>query len=120
MSIDELLPPDRPLSLTIRGHESVPVIEIRGELEERNAPRLPELVERVLQESAPRRVVLDLSGVTFMTAAGVRALLFARRAVESTATPLVLCAPSPIARTVLRATGDVRYFHIQRDAPAEG
>ena len=101
------------LSLTVTDQAPVPVVAIRGELDQSSESILPEFIRRLVRTSAPVRIVLDLAGVTFMDAAGIRALLLARRAGESNETALVIRSPSSIVRRVLTATGDVRHFAIE-------
>jgi len=57
--------------------------------------------------AAPARPVLrlDLSGVSLLTAAGVRALVAAHLRVRARGGELVLLRPDPVVERVLRATG---------------
>jgi anti-anti-sigma factor len=112
MSTDELSP-GADLFLTVTDRATVPVVAIRGELDQGGESLLPEVVERLVRVSTPIRIVLDLAGVTFMGAAGIRALLLARRVGETAGTALILRSPSSIVRRVLTATGDVRHFAIE-------
>lgn len=96
------------------------VIAVGGELDPCVSPLLAELVDEILSVTAPRRLVLDFAGVNFMCAAGIHALLSARRSVAARDGQLSLRNPSAITRRVLAATGDLQYFQVRgsADGPA--
>jgi anti-anti-sigma factor len=54
---------------------------------------------------APRRLIVDLSGVDFMDCAGVRVLLAVHAAAAARGSLLVLACPKPIVARVLSLTG---------------
>ncbi len=87
----------------VRGglHESV---VIRGELDLATVPRLQDVLDRVLARR-PRRLEIDLSGVTFLSVYAVSVLLATRRHLAARGATLVLRHPTPIARRVLTLTG---------------
>jgi len=95
--------PSLSLELSSRGSEVV--ITISGELDMETAHLLPELVDRVGRDHAGP-VVLDMAGVTFLCAAGIRALLVARDMITAAGGRLTLRDPSPPTRWVLAITGD--------------
>ena len=53
----------------------------------------------------PRRIVVDMSQVTFLASIGIRALLIAACAQAGRGGKLVLCNPDPMVRRVLTTAG---------------
>ncbi len=87
----------------VRGnfHESV---VIRGELDSATIPRLQDVLDGVLARR-PRRLEIDLSGVTFLSVYAVSVLLATQRHLVAHGAALVLREPSPIVRRLLTLTG---------------
>ena len=81
--------------LTIRAGRTPGTFVLRGEIDMHTAP----LVTRLKPSTERPRVVLDLSGVTFVDSAGVRALL--ELAATLRVGTLTLSCPSPPVRRVL-------------------
>ena len=68
-----------------------PALSVRGELDIATAPQLAEAVEAQLSQ-APRSLVLDLTGTTFLDSSGARQLaLVARRAAAADVALQVVC-----------------------------
>jgi anti-anti-sigma factor len=96
------------------------VLDVRGELDPATEHQLTAFVDRMLRQDTPPprqgtplRVTLDLSSVTLCTAAGVRALVWARSAVTAHGGELLLRNPAPGVLKVLTITGDLDRFEIQ-------
>jgi anti-anti-sigma factor len=102
-----------PLSVERTSTGPVTVITVRGELTYGTTQPLTDLVDRVVQDEAPLRVVLDLTDVTFCCSAGIHALLHTREQVTAAAGHLVLHQPSRPVHRVLLITGDHRHFDIR-------
>jgi anti-anti-sigma factor len=83
----------------------VAVMEVRGPLDMETAGQLVDLVDSVLAGQPPPVLILDLSGVDFFCAAGVTALLTARRRLASSGCALMLRRPSRITVAVLELVG---------------
>ena len=63
--------------------------------------------------AAPRpRIVLDFSGVEYISSAGLRVLLFAARRVQQSGGALALCAMGDAVRQVFHLAGFVPLFTI--------
>ena len=60
-------------------------------------------------------VVVDLSGVTFLSSIGMRLLIKSARAQASRGGKLVLAAPQPLVRKVLETTGIDRVIPLNAD-----
>jgi anti-sigma B factor antagonist len=94
-------------SAVIHGAGSgTPVVAIRGEIDMVTAP---ELFDRL--EYGPRTLTLDMTDVSFMGAAGVSAIVYARRAVPESC-QLVILHPQRLIRKVLEITGLDRFCTI--------
>ena len=79
------------------------VIEISGEIDLNTAHLVTELVDHVARHG-PTQVILDMGGVSFFCADGLRALLHARTTVTAAGGRLFLRAPSPKTCRVLTIT----------------
>ncbi|MEA2161146.1 MAG: anti-sigma factor antagonist [Solirubrobacteraceae bacterium] len=115
--------PTRPDALAPTGLEistasaaDATVLALSGELDIASAPAL----ERALDEfgaSIPRRVVIDLTDVTFMDSTGLRALLLARQRTEDVDHELVLRPGPRQVQRVFELSGTLERFSFQ-DRPA--
>lgn len=85
------------------------VVSVRGEVDVSTAPLLSAVLES-LHTARPRRVEVDLSGVTFLDSHGLSTLVAARRALAAVHVPLALVAPSRPATYALVAAGLDRAF----------
>jgi anti-sigma B factor antagonist len=79
------------------------VVHVRGEIDMASCEQLRDAIEPHLGPS--QRVVLDLSGVTFMDSSCLQFLLHARTTLTADEGSLVLRNPSVAARRVLSAAG---------------
>lgn len=100
------------------GDRLVTVVYVSGEVDMSNAEFLAASLRPVLA-AEPLRIVIDLSDVSFLAAAGLHVLLHLRREAEQQASGLVLRAPSPAVRRVIDITGMHRVFDIDDGPPAK-
>ena len=89
------------------------VIRARGDLDGDTAARLTDLVDRVFAGRVPALLVLDLSGLEFMGAAGITALLHVRDVVADGGGRLVLREPSAPVSMVLRLGRAIALFTVE-------
>ncbi|GAB3886941.1 STAS domain-containing protein [Kibdelosporangium lantanae] len=82
--------------MTKTQREPVLVLHVRGEIDIDTAPAVADEAAN-LHTSAPT-LVLDLSGVTFCGAVGLRTLLDIQHRTQLAGTTLLLVAPPPIVR----------------------
>jgi anti-anti-sigma factor len=80
------------------------VVQLCGALDLDALASLEECLE-VAAAERPRRLVLDLSSLDFIDAAGLAAILRARRIAEDRGVEFVLDSPTPPVRGVLDLTG---------------
>lgn len=86
--------------------ESATVVEVAGELDLHSAPQLrAELVRAVENNASPPRVVVDLSGVTFLDSTGVGVLVGALKRARQANGSLHFCGAQPRVRRVFEITG---------------
>ncbi|MGW5667559.1 STAS domain-containing protein [Micromonospora sp. NPDC003776] len=103
-------PPDAPtraplLSLAVARDGPAIVVEVTGPLDMDTVGRLVDVVDSLMASQPPTVLVLDLSRVSFFGAAGVTALLTARRRVAARGRTMVLRRPSRITVAVLDMVG---------------
>jgi anti-anti-sigma factor len=103
------------LSLQLLTDGAVPVIELRGDLDIGTSHMLTELVDHVVAAHSPSLLVLDLTGMPFLCAEGITALLQTRQALLAHRAHLILRNPSALARKVLALTRVIDVFDIQHD-----
>lgn len=94
---------------------AVTVVSLVGDLDARTAPAAQERLTGVLPVRTP--VLLDLSGVGYISSAGLRTLLVTYRRAQGAGTPIALTGLSPTLWTVLSATGFLRFFHVVDSVP---
>jgi anti-sigma B factor antagonist len=87
--------------------DGITIVSIDGEIDGRTAPQL----EAGLASWPGRdRVVLDLSGVSYLSSAGLRALLLIHRRVAGENGRLVLAGVASTVADTMKVTGFLRYF----------
>lgn len=79
-------------------------LRLRGELDLVTAPGLERLLDQ-LRRDGHRRIILDLSGLELLCAAGLSVFLRADRALRAVGGRLLLLRPTRMARRVLEITG---------------
>ena len=92
------------LDLSTTSQGSCAVVRVEGEIDLDSAGELSEAALAAMQEIGPR-VVLDLSGVTFMDSTGLKVLLAVHKRAELAGGRLVLAAPTRSVNRVVSITG---------------
>ena len=64
-------PPEQLMTVTRNDRDSRPVLTVSGEVDLSTGDRLREMVSTVLQQPADGPVILDLSGVQFLSSSGL-------------------------------------------------
>ena len=85
-------------------HGSVCVVTLRGRLDVATSAAFAERVDRLIAGSQPRLLV-DLSGVDFVSSAGLRVILAVMKKVKAANGIFALCAVRAPVREVLDMTG---------------
>ena len=90
------------------------VVRVDGEIDLDSAGELSEAALAAMQEIGPR-VVLDLSGVTFMDSTGLKVLLAVHKRAELAGGRLVLAGPTRSVNRVVSITGFDQTFAVCED-----
>ena len=92
-----------PLRTTVSRSGSSVVVSLCGELDLATGDALRSRLCGVVEaDPAPERVVLDVTGLDFVDAAGISVLLGAQRSLSARGGELVLRSPSRIVRRVVQ------------------
>jgi anti-sigma B factor antagonist len=97
--------------------DSITVIGVMGDLDSRSAPSVQEQVLPSLPKDG--RILLDLSGVSFVSSAGLRTMLLIYRQAQALNSSVALVGLSGEIRGVLSATGFLGFF-VVADNLADG
>lgn len=99
------------MGLTCTGGDREITIALTGEVDHHRARELMSQMEREIDLALPRRVTLDLGGVTFMDSSGIAVLLRChKRCAELGGTVTVKNVPEQASR-VLQCAGLERLIH---------
>jgi anti-sigma B factor antagonist len=105
------------MEINVRTEQGITVVALVGEL---NAKTSPEVQERVREVAQPNcKVVLDMTGVPYMSSAGARMLLQVARTVGGASGRSVLVGLSPDIKNTLKIIGFLGFFE-HRDNLAAG
>jgi len=81
------------------------MLELIGELDHHAARKVMMDMEMAIDAALPLKLVLDLSGVTFMDSSGIAVILRAQRRMQALSGSLLICGVPDQARRVLVAAG---------------
>jgi anti-sigma B factor antagonist len=107
------------LKVSTRSHAGHAVMAIAGEIDLYTAPRLQSEFTRLLEETGPDRVVIDMSGVEFCDSTGMNVLLSALKRLKERGGVLEVAAPRPAVRKILQVTGLDSVFTVHESVPAD-
>jgi anti-anti-sigma factor len=89
-----------PLKITVDKSPN-PTITLVGRLDTDTAPELDSALSKVLERKGIGRLVFDLSGLDYLSSAGIRCFVRARKAIEPGGGKVALVNPQPGVRKVL-------------------
>lgn len=92
--------------------EGVVTITLRGELDLASVPALEERLDTI-ERGEPERIVIDLSGLSFIDSSGLRVLLLAGGRADERGHELLLTQPTEPVRRVLEMTGALDLLRFQ-------
>jgi anti-sigma B factor antagonist len=99
------------LDVTVRKLDGTAVVSVAGEVDVYTSPLLQERLVEVLRDGSPK-IVLDLSGVTFLDSTGLGVLITGLKRCRSADGDLVLVTAQPNVLKVLEITGLNDVFQI--------
>jgi len=88
--------------------QEIQVVTIVGEIDGSTAPQAQEQILGLVEPGA--KIVLDMTGVTYMSSAGLRMLLVAYRTVTSKSGRVVLVGLSDELKDTMSVTGFLDFF----------
>ncbi|MDQ2813902.1 MAG: STAS domain-containing protein [Actinomycetota bacterium] len=91
------------LTLAVRPGDRGTVVRVNGDVDVNAAGSLPDLLLEIMRAHDPA-ILLDLSGVSFMDCAGLRALLAIRRRAERCRGSIRVIAESPAVHRIINLT----------------
>lgn len=91
------------------------LLELSGELDHHAARSAIRELELAVDAALPRRLVLDLGGVTFMDSSGIALLMRAKRCMDDLDGGLLVCRVRPQVKRVMDAAGVGRLIHIRQE-----
>lgn len=100
-----------PMNLTDSG--GTVTLTLAGEVDHHGARAMMEEVSDAIAQRLPRRLILDLSGITFMDSSGIALLLRTHRQMAQLGGVLRVTAIPPQARRVLDAAGIGRLIPLE-------
>lgn len=106
--------PPKPGNLDVSSHtdDGVVTVTLRGELDLGSIGALEERLSAA-EEAAPRRIVLDLAGLSFIDSSGLRVLLLADGRAREHGRELLLTPAGETVRRVFEMTGALDLLRFQ-------
>jgi anti-sigma B factor antagonist len=104
------------MEITTAMRGDVAVLSLAGRIDTVSAPELEEAITRTV-EGGTRKVLLDFSGVSYISSGGLRVLLAAAKRLRSPGDRFGLCSLSPDVLKIIRLTGFTSIFSIY---PSDG
>jgi anti-anti-sigma factor len=89
------------MSLTIEELSNPTTLVLTGRLDTNTASELDEALNRVLANTRGMRLVFDLSQLDYLSSAGIRCFVRARKAIEPSGGEVAIVNPQPPVRKVL-------------------
>lgn len=96
--------------------ENVTVITLEGDIDGKTAGTTQQTVIPMIPDSG--RLLLDMSGVPYMSSAGLRMLLLIYRQAQSRHSEVALVGLTDEIKDTMSATGFLSYFLTADDVPA--
>jgi anti-sigma B factor antagonist len=98
------------MNLQIKQEAGVEIVELHGSLDGKTAPEVREQLRPVLSRAS--KLIIDMSGVDYLSSAGLRLLLLTYREVAANKGKVVLLGVSNDIRTVMSHTGFLSFFSL--------
>ena len=92
-------------SWTLRDAEGFVVVDACGELDVYTAPTLRDALIELIDETAGRKIAIDLRELTFLDSTGIGLFIAAQRRAAAKGIEVVLTRPRPSVAKALQITG---------------
>jgi len=99
------------MEISVTEYKRVSVMKVAGRVDSTTAPDLEAALKKLV-EGDKSHLVLDLSGVDYMSSAGLRAMVATLKAAKRVGGDLRLASPSPRVEEVLHLAGLSSIFTI--------
>ena|SRR5689334_908039 len=96
------------MEISTKNLENVAVVAMSGDIDGRTAPDAQEVILGQIKPGAA--ILLDMTGVSYMSSAGLRMLLSTYRTANSNAAHVVLVGLNEEIRDTMSATGFLNFF----------
>jgi len=90
-------------------------IALAGRLDSTTAPELDAVLDRVLHDTVKARLVFDLGKLDYISSAGIRCLIRARKVIEPRGGKVAVLNPQPPVRKVLDIVKAIPHGGIFKD-----
>ena len=104
------------MDITTADHEEKTVLFITGRIDTSTAPDLEQAINHQI-DGQKRCILLDFSGVTYISSGGLRVLLATAKKLKNPGDKFALCSLSPEVLKILKLAGFTSIFSIY---PSEG
>ena len=98
------------IEIHVQTHEQATIVQIAGEIDAQTAPQVREQIAAQIHPGIA--LLLDMTGVEYMSSAGLRVLLGTYRQVQNRQGRVVLAGLSPELQDVMSMTGFSRFFTV--------
>ena len=111
----------RSFEVETRAEDGATIVAVAGSVDAVTSPRLSEALQAAVTGGG-QRVVVDLAGVTYISSAGLRAILSGVKAARTAGGDLVVAAAQPRVRNVFELAGltTIVAFHDEVAAAVAG
>ena len=101
------------MELQVKSADRNLLLEISGELDHHGVRNALREVEQAIDAALPKKLVMDLSGVTFMDSSGIALILRTQQKMQLLDGSMLVCNVPAQARRVLDAAGISRLVTIR-------
>ena len=101
-----------PVTCTVEELGSATVVHVSGELDVTSAPRLREVLLRVLADRPSTHLIVDLGGVDFLDSTGIGVMVGAHKRVTAGGGWFTAVVTTPMVRKALQTTGLLRAWRV--------
>lgn len=89
------------MTLKITEFAKPSTVELAGRLDSSTAPQLDAVLDRLLKRTGIARLIFDLGQLEYLSSAGIRCFIRARKAMEPAGGTVAVVNPQPAVRKVL-------------------